>query len=63
MISNHPNLKEDDLVTGFIGWEEYSVIPKGSGLQKIQYMDLPLSSYLGVLGNVIFFLNICFVKK
>jgi len=50
VISNHPDLKEDDLVTSVIGWEEYSIIPAGKGLRKIEYMDLPLSCYLGVLG-------------
>jgi len=50
VISNHPGLKEDDLVMGITGWEEYSIRP-GVSLQKIKYTDLPLSYYLGILGT------------
>lgn len=50
VISNHADFKEDDLVTGVTGWEEYSIIPGANGLRKIKYMDLPLSCYLGILG-------------
>lgn len=50
VLSNHPDLKEGDLVMGSTGWEEYSMIPGGKNLQKIKYTDLPLSYYLGILG-------------
>uniref|UniRef100_A0A0C9RSG9 TSA: Wollemia nobilis Ref_Wollemi_Transcript_15129_1387 transcribed RNA sequence n=1 Tax=Wollemia nobilis TaxID=56998 RepID=A0A0C9RSG9_9CONI len=50
VMSNHPEFKQGDLVTGFAGWEEYSLIPEGRALQKIPYTDVPLSYYLGVLG-------------
>lgn len=50
VISNHPDFKEDDLVMGYIGWEEYSIIPGANGLHKIGDTDLPISYYLGVLG-------------
>jgi len=50
VISNHPNFKEDDLVMGYIGWEEYSIIPGANGLHKIEDTDIPISYYLGVLG-------------
>jgi hypothetical protein len=50
VISNHPDFKEDDLVMGITGWEEYSIIPGGNQLQKIRYTDIPLSYYLGILG-------------
>lgn len=51
VISNHPNFKEDDLLMGYIGWEEYNIIPGAKSLQKIEDTDLPISYYLGVLGN------------
>lgn len=50
VISNHPDFKEDDLVMGATGWEEYSIIPGANNLQKIKYTDVPLSYYLGILG-------------
>eukprot|EP00253_Pinus_taeda_P029978 PITA_29978 len=50
VISNHPDFKEDDLVMGYTGWEEYSIIPGANSLQKIKDTDLPISYYLGVLG-------------
>nr|UUJ74929.1 2-alkenal reductase [Cephalotaxus hainanensis] len=50
IISNHPEFKQGDLVAGSVGWEEYSIIPEGRGLQKIIHTDVPLSYYLGVLG-------------
>ncbi|KAH9323492.1 hypothetical protein KI387_018131, partial [Taxus chinensis] len=50
VVSNHPEFKQGDFVTGFTGWEEYSIIPGGMGLVKIKYTDVPLSYYLGVLG-------------
>jgi len=51
VISNHPDFKEDDLVMGYIGWEEYSIIPGANGLNKIGDTDLPISYYLGVLAS------------
>jgi len=51
VISNHPDFKEDDFVMGYTGWEEYGIIPGANSLQKIKDTDLPISYYLGVLGN------------
>ncbi|XP_042517395.1 2-alkenal reductase (NADP(+)-dependent)-like [Macadamia integrifolia] len=48
--SNHPNFKEGDLVVGFTGWEEYSLITMTDMLRKIEHTDVPLSYYTGILG-------------
>lgn len=49
--STHPNFKEGELVWGITGWEEFSVIPNPeANLFKIQYTDVPLSYYTGILG-------------
>ncbi|KNC98089.1 uncharacterized protein SPPG_06499 [Spizellomyces punctatus DAOM BR117] len=40
-----------DIVVGFVGWEEWSVIPGGQGLKKLDAsLPVPLSYYLGILG-------------
>lgn len=49
--SDHPNYKPGDLITGFTGWEEYSVIQRTEQLRKIQPDDrIPLSFHVGLLG-------------
>ncbi|KAJ4723809.1 2-alkenal reductase (NADP(+)-dependent) [Melia azedarach] len=48
--STHPNYKKGDLVWGFNGWEEYSLITSPQLLIKIQHTDVPLSYYTGILG-------------
>ncbi|KAJ4963390.1 hypothetical protein NE237_023329 [Protea cynaroides] len=48
--SDHLNFKEGDLVSGFIGWEEYSLITMPEGLSKIKNTDVQLSYYTGLLG-------------
>ncbi|XP_074281311.1 2-alkenal reductase (NADP(+)-dependent)-like [Silene latifolia] len=51
--SNHPNYKTGDLVWGFIGWEEYTLITSQQEAQmlfKIDDKDIPLSYYAGILG-------------
>ncbi|KAL3835115.1 hypothetical protein ACJIZ3_009851 [Penstemon smallii] len=48
--SSHTNFKKGDLIWGFTGWEEYSLITDTSSLFKIQDADLPLSYYTGLLG-------------
>ncbi|KAH6794783.1 alkenal reductase [Perilla frutescens var. hirtella] len=48
--SSHPNFKKDDLIWGFTGWEEYSLIKDPSQLFKIQETNVPLSYYTGLLG-------------
>ena len=51
LISNHPNFKPGDIVTGITSWENYSVINGGSEVRKIADTDLPLSYHVGVLGK------------
>uniref|UniRef100_A0A0D6R9A8 Enoyl reductase (ER) domain-containing protein n=1 Tax=Araucaria cunninghamii TaxID=56994 RepID=A0A0D6R9A8_ARACU len=68
VLSDHPDFKEGDLVSGFSGWEEYSIIPKGKNLSKINYTDLPLSYFVGILGMPGFtayagFFEVCSPKK
>ncbi|KAL5701557.1 hypothetical protein ACHQM5_026881 [Ranunculus cassubicifolius] len=49
--SGHPDFREGDLVSGYeTGWEEYSLITEPQGLSKVEYTDVPLSYYTGVLG-------------
>ncbi|ESR55342.1 hypothetical protein CICLE_v10024617mg [Citrus x clementina] len=48
--STHPNYAKDDLVWGFTGWEEYSLVTAPQILIKIQHTDVPLSYYTGILG-------------
>ena len=49
--STHPNFKTGELVWGFTGWEEYSLIKDPSLLFKVHDKDLPLSYYTGILGE------------
>ncbi|KAJ0094035.1 hypothetical protein Patl1_26859 [Pistacia atlantica] len=46
----HPEFKKGDLVWGTVGWEEYSVIKNPESIFKIHHIDVPLSSYTGILG-------------
>ncbi|KAJ4723805.1 2-alkenal reductase (NADP(+)-dependent) [Melia azedarach] len=48
--STHPKYEKGDLVWGFTGWEEYSLITAPQLLIKIQHTDVPLSYYTGILG-------------
>ncbi|ORX66993.1 NAD(P)-binding protein [Basidiobolus meristosporus CBS 931.73] len=51
--SKNPEYKEGDIVTGMVGWENYSVVPEGKDLRKIdnaRQSPIPLSYHLGVLG-------------
>ncbi|XP_042020974.1 (+)-pulegone reductase-like [Salvia splendens] len=48
--SSHPNFKTGELVWGFTGWEEYSLIKDPDQLFKIQDKDLPISYFIGILG-------------
>jgi NADPH-dependent curcumin reductase CurA len=56
--SGNPEFNPGDLVWGFTGWEEYSVITATEPLFKIHHTDVPLSYYTGLLGMPAFsFLN------
>ncbi|XP_026422527.1 2-alkenal reductase (NADP(+)-dependent)-like isoform X2 [Papaver somniferum] len=50
--SGNPNFKQGDYVWGLVGWEQYSLIenPHPMALTKIDYTDVPLSYYTGILG-------------
>ncbi|GJW34167.1 NADP(+)-dependent 2-alkenal reductase-like protein [Tanacetum coccineum] len=66
--SGHANFKKGDLIWGFTGWEEYSIINAPEGLFKIEHTDVPLSYYTGILGMpgmtaYIGFYDICTPKK
>ena len=50
--SGHANFKKGDLIWGFTGWEEYSIINAPEGLFKIEHTDVPLSYYTGILGMI-----------
>lgn len=53
--SDNPNFEPGDVVSGFTGWEEYSLIKKPEQLRKIQQDDgVPLSYYVGLLGMLRF---------
>ncbi|KAG6400035.1 hypothetical protein SASPL_141523 [Salvia splendens] len=47
------NFKTGELVWGFTGWEEYSLIKDPDQLFKVQDKDLPLSYYTGILELVV----------
>ncbi|KAK9928980.1 hypothetical protein M0R45_026091 [Rubus argutus] len=48
--SGNPEFNPGDLVWGFTGWEEYSVLTATESLFKIHNTDVPLSYYTGLLG-------------
>ena len=49
--STHPEFKAGDLVWGMSGWEEYTLVHQPESLIKINHTELPLSYYMGVLGE------------
>ena len=52
VASNNSSFKYGDLVSGMLEWANYTVVPEGKGLTKIDNSaGLPLSYYLGVLGE------------
>lgn len=54
--SDNRSFEPGDVVSGFTGWEEYSLIKKPEQLRKIQQDDgIPLSYYVGLLGMIRFF--------
>lgn len=49
--SDNPSFKPGDLVSGFTGWEEYSLIHNTEQLRKVEPDDhIPLSYHIGLLG-------------
>ncbi|KAL8517868.1 hypothetical protein ACS0TY_009251 [Phlomoides rotata] len=66
--SDNPNFEPGDIVSGFTGWEEYSLIHKTEQLRKVHPDDIPLSYYIGLLGMPGFtayagFYEVCAPKK
>lgn len=67
--SDNRSFEPGDVVSGFTGWEEYSLIKKPEQLRKIQQDDgIPLSYYVGLLGMPGFtayvgFYEVCSPKK
>ena len=52
VASNSSNFKEGDIVSGMLEWANYTVVPEGKGLTKVDNSaGSPLSYYLGVLGE------------
>jgi NADPH:quinone reductase len=47
--SRHPQLRAGDAVSGYWGWQEFTV-SDGKGLQKLDPAAAPISTALGVLG-------------
>lgn len=56
LVSDNPNFKAGDFVSGITGWEEYSLIKRTDQLRKIEQDDtqIPLSYYVGLLGTIFF---------
>ncbi|MDP4172294.1 MAG: NADP-dependent oxidoreductase, partial [Bacillota bacterium] len=48
--SKHPDFFADDIVTGFLGWQEFP-ISDGSNIRKIQPLPVPYQTALSVLGS------------
>ncbi|KAJ0018360.1 hypothetical protein Pint_11666 [Pistacia integerrima] len=67
--SDNPNVKPGDMISGFTGWEEYSLIKRPEQLTKIEPDDeIPLSYHVGLLGMPGFtayagFYEVCNPKK
>ena len=54
VTSSNSNFKEGDVVSGTLNWADYTIVPEGKGLTKIDTSaGLPLSYYLGVLGKIL----------
>ncbi len=47
--SQSPNFKKGDLVSGLLGWQEYSKVEAAS-LSKLPQWDVPLDAHMGPLG-------------
>ena len=51
VASNNNSFKKGDIVSGLLQWANYTLVPEGKGLTKIDNTaNLPWSCYLGVLG-------------
>lgn len=66
--SDNPNFKPGEIICGFVGWEEYSLVSNTYQLRKIQQDDIPLSYHIGLLGMAGFtayagFYEVCSPQK
>lgn len=50
IVSDNSGFCEGDMVVALVNVAEYSVVPKGGSIQKIENLTVPLTYYLGVLG-------------
>lgn len=49
--SDDPNFKQGDIISGFTGWEEYSLLRNTEQLRRVQPDNkIPLSYHIGLLG-------------
>jgi NADPH-dependent curcumin reductase CurA len=49
-VSQHPDFRVGDFVTGWFGWQDYAAVPAQAIERRVTETDLPLSAALGVLG-------------
>lgn len=49
VASRHPDFHEGDIVTGRLGWQDYS-ISNGEGVHKVSPAAAPVTTALGILG-------------
>eukprot|EP00897_Mesotaenium_endlicherianum_P007714 jgi/Mesen1/6971/ME000361S06125 len=52
VASAHPEYQEGDIVQGYVGWEEYTLVEGGKGLRKLPPGVAPASYYLGLVGQL-----------
>jgi hypothetical protein len=50
VASQHPDWPVGTLVTGMFGWQEFSLVDSAQIQRRVDEIDLPLSTALGVLG-------------
>lgn len=50
VMSANPEFAKGDMVTGIMKFSEYVIVPKGTGIEKVDASKAPLSYYLGILG-------------
>lgn len=50
MESKHPDFTADDIVSGFLGWQEFP-ISNGTNIRKIEPLPVPYQAMLSVLGS------------
>ncbi|KAL5729573.1 hypothetical protein ACHQM5_002505 [Ranunculus cassubicifolius] len=48
--SENPGFEKNDVIVGLIGWEEYSVVPGGAMIRKLETPEFPFSYHVGPLG-------------